>query len=116
MPNTTAEQEERSRETYNALMSAYKASIRSIAADLSREGLTPSQFSLLRALAKNGPMPMNKISSEMLVTPPNITGLIDRLESKGFIKRTARKEDQTGYHHRTHFGGKTHSRKGEKTV
>ena len=30
----------------------------------------------------------------MLVTPPNITGLIDRLESKGFIKRTARKEDR----------------------
>lgn len=35
---------------------------------------------------------MKGISDEMLVTPSNITGIIDRLQSKGFIKRMARQK------------------------
>lgn len=94
MSKPAARQEERSNETYKAVMGAYRAMISSTTAELSREGLTPSQFSLLKALAKKGSMPMNRLSAEMLVTPPNITGLIDRLESKRLIRRIAHKEDR----------------------
>jgi DNA-binding MarR family transcriptional regulator len=69
-------------ETYNAVMAAYKAMRSSIAEELSKEGLTPPQFGLLRAVAKCGAMPLNRISQKMLVTPPNITGVVDRLETK----------------------------------
>lgn len=81
-------------ETYNAVMAAYKAMRRSIAEELSKEGLTPPQFGLLRAVAKRGAMPLNRISQEMLVTPPNITGLVDRLEAKHLVRRVANKEDR----------------------
>ena len=89
-----AEIDEQSNETYNAVMSAYKTMRSSIALELSSEGLTPPQFSVLRVIAKHGAMPLNRISREMLVTPPNITGVVDRLESKHLVKRVANEEDR----------------------
>lgn len=89
-----AVQEERSNETYNAVIGAYKTMNRRLTAELFREGLTPSQFSLLKALARKGSMPMSKLSAELLVTPPNITGLIDRLEAKQLIMRSADRKDR----------------------
>lgn len=85
---------EQPNETYDAVMSVYKALRNSISQELSREGLTPPQFRVLRAIAKNGAMPLNRISQEMLVTPPNITGVVDRLESKRLVKRVADEEDR----------------------
>ncbi|MDG6997415.1 MAG: MarR family transcriptional regulator [Nitrososphaerota archaeon] len=85
---------EKSNETYDAVMSAYKAMRSSIAQELLKEGLTPPQFSVLRVLAKYGAMPASRISQEMLVTPPNITGVLDRLESKHLVKRVASEEDR----------------------
>ena len=85
---------EQSNETYDAVMSAYKAMRSSISQELSREGLTPPQFSVLRVIAKHGAMPLNRISQEMLVTPPNITGVVDRLESRHLVKRVADEEDR----------------------
>lgn len=37
---------------------------------------------------------MRRISNEMLVTPANITGIIDRLESRALIRRMAREGDR----------------------
>lgn len=37
---------------------------------------------------------MKAISDKMFVTPANITGIIDRLESKGLVKRRARHGDR----------------------
>lgn len=39
-------------------------------------------------------MPLNRISEEMLVTPTNITGVVDRLEAKDLVRRVADKEDR----------------------
>ncbi|MGD0330310.1 MAG: MarR family transcriptional regulator [Nitrososphaeria archaeon] len=81
-------------ETYDAVIAAFKAMQHSIAELLSEEGLTQPQFITLSVIAKNGSMPMRGISDEMLVTPANITGIIDRLEHKGLIKRMARPGDR----------------------
>ena len=81
-------------ETYSAIMAAYKAMARRIAETLSEEGLTQPQFQALRAVAKKGTVCMREISDEMLVTPANITGIIDRLESRGLLRRTGRKGDR----------------------
>ncbi|MDG6906204.1 MAG: MarR family transcriptional regulator [Nitrososphaerota archaeon] len=81
-------------ETYNSVISVYKAMRRSMAEELSREGLTPPQFGLLRVIAKREAIPLNRISQEMLVTPPNITGVVDRLEAKHLVRRVVNKEDR----------------------
>jgi MarR family transcriptional regulator, organic hydroperoxide resistance regulator len=87
--------DERHNETYDAVNAAFKAMQRSIAELLAEEGLTQPQFVAMRVVAKSGAAPMRKISDEMLVTTPaNLTGIIDRLESKGLIKRMARRGDR----------------------
>ncbi len=78
---------ERSPETYQAIIEAYKALSRSAYRHFLSEGLTPSQYGVLRALARNGPMTMKKLSREMLVTPPNMTGMVGRLEARGLARR-----------------------------
>ena len=45
-------------------------------------------------LVENGPMLMRRMSDEMLVTPANVTGIMDRLEEKSLVRRTAGKEDR----------------------
>jgi len=54
---------------------------------LIKSGLTFPQYRVIRTLGKFGAMPMNKLGEHMLVTPPNITGIIDRLEARGYIER-----------------------------
>ena len=56
----------------------------------------PAAGPLLRILVQNGPTPMNELSRELMVTPPNITGSSDRLEAKRLVKRTESKKDRRG--------------------
>ena len=51
-------------------------------------GLTPSQYNILRILRGEGkPLPSLEIASRMIQVVPAITGLVDRLETQGFVKR-----------------------------
>lgn len=81
-------------ETYNSITAAYKLMQGRITEMLSGEGLTQPQFHVLRIAAKSGGTSIREISDEMLVTPANMTGIIDRLESRGLIRRGSRKEDR----------------------
>jgi len=51
------------------------------------QGLTLQQFSVLRFLKLRESVPMNALSDELMVSAPVITGIVDRLESKGLVKR-----------------------------
>jgi DNA-binding MarR family transcriptional regulator len=88
------EQAARHNETYNAIIAAYKMMQHNISKMLLEEGLTLPQFQALKIVAKCGATPMKIISEGMLVTPANITGIIDRLESGGLIKRKVRQGDR----------------------
>ena len=77
----------------DAVTSTYKTLLRETEELLSKEGITRAQFQALRCVAR-GPVPMKDISEKMLVTRPNITGLIDKLESKGFVRRTGHHQDR----------------------
>jgi DNA-binding MarR family transcriptional regulator len=51
-------------------------------------GLTSSQYNILRILRGEGkPLPCLEIAQRTITVVPGITGLIDRLESKGLIER-----------------------------
>jgi MarR family 2-MHQ and catechol resistance regulon transcriptional repressor len=58
------------------------------------ENLTAPQFGVLEILLKTGPVPLKKLSEEMMVTGANITCVMDNLEKEGFVKRIFSKEDR----------------------
>ena len=58
------------------------------------EGITESQLQALGLLVDNGPMLMRKLSDAMLVTPANVTGIVDRLEEKKLVRRTPGEGDR----------------------
>jgi DNA-binding MarR family transcriptional regulator len=51
-------------------------------------GLTGPQSGVLRTILNKGSMSSADLSRTTYVTPSNITGIIDRLQSKGLVKRT----------------------------
>jgi DNA-binding MarR family transcriptional regulator len=51
-------------------------------------GITPSQYNVLRILRGEGkPLPILEIADRTVTVVPGITGLIDRLEQAGFVRR-----------------------------
>ena len=59
-----------------------------------RYGLTEPQSAVLRNLFNNGPVSSAELSRTLFVTPSNITGIVDRLEKKQFIKRIRKDGDR----------------------
>ena len=79
---------------YNAIIETYKV-IRHLGLGLySSEGLTEAQLQTLVLLVTNGPMLMRKLSDALLVTPTNVTGIVDRLEEKKLVRRTSNAGDR----------------------
>src|SRR6516165_2628234 len=62
---------------------------------LREHGLTPSQYNVLRIVRGEGkPLPILEIASRTITVVPGITGLIDRLEQAGFVKRVRCETDR----------------------
>jgi DNA-binding MarR family transcriptional regulator len=58
-------------------------------------GLTGSQYNVLRILRGEGkPLPMLEIAGRTVQVVPGITGLIDRLEAAGLVRRERSTEDR----------------------
>ena len=69
--------------------------------------LTPPQFGVLEALAHLGPMKMCTIGTKLLMSGANLTGVVDRLENKGLVRRVMDADDRRTYViHLTDAGGK----------
>jgi len=62
---------------------------------LSREyELTWPQLAALRELERLGKCPLGKLAAEMYIGAPTVTGIIDRLERDGLVKRFREDEDR----------------------
>ena len=81
-------------EIWPLIRSAYRTALKRLNARLAKEGITFSQYSVLLAIARHGPMQMSKLSEHMLVAPANVTGLVDRLQKKGYVRRAKRSADR----------------------
>ncbi len=57
-------------------------------------GFTETQRNVLRTLFVDGAMSSAELSRNLYVTPPNITGVIDRLEKKGLVERIRQQLDR----------------------
>ena len=68
-----------------------RATLPALAAELE---LSPAQCHLLNLIDPDRPMPMGEVAGAMSCDASNVTGLVDRLESRGLLQRTASKEDR----------------------
>jgi len=61
---------------------------------MAQEKLTAPQFNVLEVLARRGPIPLKRISEELMVTGANITCVVDNLEKEDLVLRVHSKEDR----------------------
>lgn len=81
-------------ELWEKLSKAYDKVRRVQSKQMFEKKLTAPQFGVLEILNKTGPVPLKRISEEMMVTGANITCVVDNLEKEGFVKRIPSKEDR----------------------
>jgi DNA-binding MarR family transcriptional regulator len=55
--------------------------------------MTPSQRSVLASLGHNGPMRMGELAAVEGISGPSLTGIIGRLEDRGFVQRSDDPDD-----------------------
>lgn len=76
--------------TYQAFRSYSDAQIRQM-------GLTSSQFDVIATLGNTPGMTFNKLAEKTLTTKGELTGIIDRLEKKGLVRREVPPEDRRSF-------------------
>ncbi len=56
--------------------------------------VSASQLNCILALYENGPLPPSRIAREMMVKSSTVTGVVDRLEQKGLVRRARNSPDR----------------------
>ena len=79
---------------WNKLSKAYDSVRKSHVKQMSANKLTAPQFHVLEVLKDQGPMPLKRISEELMVTGANITCVVDNLEKEDLVVRVPSKEDR----------------------
>jgi DNA-binding MarR family transcriptional regulator len=57
------------------------------------QGLSATDTKAVDILDRQGPLTAGELASRTCLAPPSVTGLIDRLERKGFVRRVADPSD-----------------------
>jgi DNA-binding MarR family transcriptional regulator len=73
------------------LFFSQRASLPPLAAELS---LSPAQCHLLHLIEPDRPLPMKRLAQALACDASNVTGLVDRLESRGLVRRQPSAEDR----------------------
>src|SRR6516225_5092095 len=76
------------------MMKAMRALTRYAAADIEETGLGLSDFGVLEALLRKGPLPVNTIGPIVNLTPGSISIAVDRLFAKGLVTRVESTADR----------------------
>ncbi|TCS38289.1 MarR family transcriptional regulator [Paucimonas lemoignei] len=63
-------------------------------ADVRRTKLTPSQFDIIATLGNTEGMTFRELGERTLITKGTLTGVIDRLEERGLVRRVAQTDDR----------------------
>lgn len=71
------------------LARCYQAFQRASDAHIRRSGLTPPQFDILVTLGNTPGLSFKELGSRTLITKGTLTGVVDRLEARGLVKRMA---------------------------
>lgn len=76
------------------MVECYHAFERMSGAHIRTLNLTPPQFDILATLGNTPGMSFKELGEKTLITKGTLTGVIDRLEAKGLVERTASQEDR----------------------
>ena len=68
-----------------------RATLPTVAAELE---LSPAQCHLLNLIEPERPVPMGELAGALSCDASNVTGLVDRLESRGLVQRSPSTEDR----------------------
>ena len=60
-------------------------------------GLTHPQFDVIATLGNQPPMTCKELGEKTLITKGTLTGILERLEAKGYIKKFSNTEDGRSY-------------------
>ena len=60
-------------------------------------GLTHPQFDVIATLGNQPPMTCKELGEKTLITKGTLTGILERLETKGYIKKFSNTEDGRSY-------------------
>lgn len=74
-------------QTYQAFCAYDESHIREL-------GLTPPQFDVIATLGNTSGIFMNQLAEKTLVTKGTLTGIVDRLEQKGLVRREVPPENR----------------------
>lgn len=73
------------------LLVTQRAALPPLAAELE---LSPAQCHVLHLLEPDRPLPMGRLAKVLACDASNVTGLVDRLESRGLVRRRPSAEDR----------------------
>jgi MarR family 2-MHQ and catechol resistance regulon transcriptional repressor len=76
------------------LMKAYRALGQIATGSIANSGLGLSDFAVLEILLHKGPLPVNTIGRQVMLTSGSITTAVDRLEEKRLVRRQACPNDR----------------------
>lgn len=62
--------------------------------DIRKNGLNRTEFGVLELLYHKGAQPLQQIGGKVLMSSGNITYVVDKLVSKGYVQRRASSEDR----------------------
>ncbi|MFZ4378377.1 MAG: MarR family winged helix-turn-helix transcriptional regulator [Polynucleobacter sp.] len=79
--------------TLRELALAYQAFEHYSTPDLNAMGLTTTQFDVIATLGNQPPMSCKALGERTLVTKGTLTGVLERLETKGILERKTNPED-----------------------
>ena len=85
-------------EVWRSLSDAWKRLYRAAERNLASAEISFTEFRILRLLNEEGLLSMVNMANSLLITQAAITGIIDRLEKQGLVKRGRNREDRRVIH------------------
>ena len=86
------------RDQYSPIIADFRAAMTMLKCASSqralRAGISIAQLHILFTLQRNGDMTMSRLAEDLDVSLSSATGLIDRIEERGFVERTRVPEDR----------------------
>ena len=92
--NGMNEESELSLKLFVVMSRANRAVMDRVKEDIKSHGLNPTEFAVLELLYHKGDQPIQQIGNRILLSSGSMTYVIDRLESKKFLKRRACPDDR----------------------
>ena len=97
-PVSTAAVEDHTEAAFRALIRTFGLVRRAMEPHFSRFGISGSQWAILRNLScseSNGvkSLRLTDLSERLLIRPPSVTGVVDRLERQGLVERSGEAGD-----------------------